>query len=52
MEDAQITFAISSLEGKYKLKLENNLSYQIAITHLGFKKITDTIGLSQDRIKN
>ena len=33
-EDAQITFVISSLEGKYKLKLEKNISYQIAIIYL------------------
>ncbi|WP_445159352.1 TonB-dependent receptor, partial [Mesohalobacter salilacus] len=51
-EDANITFAISSLQGEYKLKLQHNMSYQIAITHLGFKKITDTIKLTQDRVKN
>jgi hypothetical protein len=51
-EDVNITFAISSLDGEYKLKLQNNLSYQIAITHLGYKKITDNVRLSQDRIKN
>ncbi|RRO15212.1 carboxypeptidase regulatory-like domain-containing protein, partial [Flavobacteriaceae bacterium 14752] len=34
-EDANITFAISSLQGEYKLKLQDNASYQIAITHLG-----------------
>ncbi|NBC57994.1 MAG: hypothetical protein GVY05_06900, partial [Bacteroidetes bacterium] len=51
-DDVNITFAISSLEGKYKLKLENNLSYQIAITHLGYKKITDTISLKADQVKN
>ena len=30
-EEANITFAISSLEGEYKLRLQNNISYQIII---------------------
>jgi hypothetical protein len=51
-EDVDITFAISSLDGEYKLKLQKNISYQIAITHLGYKKITDTIRLTKDRVKN
>ncbi len=51
-EDVNITFAISSLEGEYKLKLENNIPYQIAITHLGYKKITDTLTLTADKVKN
>jgi len=51
-EDVNITFAISSLQGEYKLKLENNIPYQIAITHLGYKKITDTITLTSDKVKN
>jgi hypothetical protein len=51
-EEANITFAISSLEGEYKLRLQNNISYQIAITHLGYSKITDTITLSSDKVKN
>jgi hypothetical protein len=36
----------------YKLKLENKINYQIAITHLGYKKITDTIRLTSDKVKN
>jgi hypothetical protein len=52
IEDANITFAISSLNGDYKLKLENNIPYKIAITHLGYSKITDTITLNQDQTKN
>ena len=51
-ENVNITFAISSLEGEYKLKLQNNIAYQIAITHLGFKKITDTISIEADQVKN
>jgi len=51
-EDVNITFAISSLEGEYRLKLENSIPYQIAITHLGNKKITDTITLTNDKVKN
>ncbi|MGX1023885.1 hypothetical protein ACSSV5_001043 [Psychroflexus sp. MBR-150] len=51
-EDESITFAISSLKGEYKLKLQNNISYQIAITHLGYKKVTDTVKLTQDKVKN
>ena len=52
MEDVQITFAISSLKGEYKLNLKENTAYQIAITHLGYKKITDTINLSIDQVKD
>ena len=52
VEDAGITFAISSLKGEYKLNLKENIAYQIAVTHLGYKKITDTINLSQDQVKN
>ena len=51
-EDANITFAISSLNGEYNLKLENNITYKIDITHLGFSKITDTVKLTQDQTKN
>jgi hypothetical protein len=51
-EDANITFAISSLNGEYNLKLKNNIPYNIAITHLGFSKITDTVTLTQDQTKN
>jgi len=52
VENANITFAISSLEGEYNLKLENNIPYKIDITHLGYSKITDTITLTQDQTKN
>jgi hypothetical protein len=52
IEDANITFAISSLNGDYKLKLENNIPYKIAITHLGYYKITDTVTLTKDQTEN
>jgi hypothetical protein len=52
VEDANITFAISSLDGEYSLKLQHNIPYKIAITHLGFSKLIDTITLTQDQVKN
>lgn len=46
--NAQITFSISSSKGEYRLKLDENQPYLIEITHLGFKKITDTVQLLED----
>jgi len=46
--NAQIKFSISSSKGEYRLKLEEDQPYLIEITHLGFKKITDTVQLSED----
>ncbi len=50
--NSQIKFSISSSRGEYRLKLEENQSYLIEITHLGFKKITDTLELSEDVSRN
>ncbi len=50
--DAGITFSISSTKGQYKLNLADSTSYLIEITHLGFKKVNDTIQLSADLEKN
>lgn len=50
--NAQIKFSISSSKGEYRLKLESNQSYLIEVTHLGFKKIMDTLQLSQDLTKD
>lgn len=52
VEDEQMAFAISSVKGEYKLKLQNKIPYQIAITHLGYRKITDTVKLTKDKVKN
>ena len=52
VEDPQTVFSISSPKGEYKLNLKENLSYQIAITHLGYKKLTDTISIDADQVKN
>ena len=48
----QIKFSISSSKGEYRLKLESKQPYLIEITHLGFKKILDTLQLSQDLTKD
>lgn len=50
--NAQIKFSISSSKGEYKLQLSENQPYLIEITHLGFKKIEDTIDLSEDVSRN
>jgi len=51
VEDTPISFAISSLKGEYKLKMQNKIPYQIVITHLGYKKIKDTVRLTNDKVK-
>lgn len=51
-QDQQLTFSISNKNGDYKLKLAKNTAYQIAITHLGYSKHTDTVQISDDTSKN
>lgn len=48
IEEATFQFAITSQDGQYVLKLQESISYELSITHIGFKKIMDTISLSKD----
>lgn len=47
-----ITFAISDNQGNYQLKLQQNITYILAITHLGFSKVVDTVELSKNTVRN
>lgn len=48
----QKAFAITDEKGRYVLDLHKNVAYQIVITHLGYKKIQDTLRLTNDQIRN
>ena len=48
----QTRFAISSPQGLYRLQLERNVSYRVEVSYMGFAKITDTISLSEDTVRD
>ena len=50
--DDEITFSISDQKGRYRLILSEHSRYLVEITHLGFKKISDTIQISEDQTQN
>ncbi|MFN2261162.1 MAG: carboxypeptidase-like regulatory domain-containing protein [Psychroflexus sp.] len=50
--DDETLFSISDQKGRYRLKLSENSKYLVEITHLGFKKISDTIQISEDKTQN
>jgi len=50
--EAKIKFSITATDGKYQLKLRQDQPYRIEISYLGYQKITDTIKLSEDTIKD
>ncbi|MGO3813083.1 carboxypeptidase-like regulatory domain-containing protein [Mesonia sp.] len=52
VENQDITFAITDNQGRYKLNLVHDVSYQIEITHMGFSKQIDTLQLSAFLEKN
>lgn len=45
-------FTITNEKGEYTLKLQKNSSYQVQISHLGFKKINETFKLSENTSKD
>ena len=51
-EDEKIKFSITDAQGKYQLNLKNGQPYSVEISYLGYQKITDTLILSQDTVKN
>jgi hypothetical protein len=51
-ENQDITFAITDIQGRYKLGLAAAVSYKIEITHMGFSKHTDTVSFAEDAQKN
>lgn len=51
-DDQKITFSISDEAGNYELELAKNMSYKLAITHLGYSQLIDTVQLSKDAHKN
>ena len=51
-ESQEITFAITDVQGRYKLNLAEAVSYQLEITHMGFSKVTDTVKFTANSQKN
>ena len=51
-QNSKIKFSITDANGKYQLKLTKDQTYSIEISYLGYQKITDTLTLNQDTIKN
>jgi len=51
-EEGQIKFSITDTEGNYVLRLKPNKNYRIELSYLGYQKITDSVNLSKDTIKN
>lgn len=51
-EDSRITFAIADFDGKYMLKLQQEVPYKIEITSLGYASLTDTLKIDKDTSKN
>ncbi len=51
-KEDKITFAISDDRGNYQLNLQQNIPYILAITHLGFSKLIDTLQLSKNTVRN
>ncbi|WP_233357623.1 TonB-dependent receptor [Haloflavibacter putidus] len=51
-KNQDITFAITDTQGRYKLTLNQDVTYKIEVTHMGFSKFTDTLNLTEDRVKN
>jgi len=51
-QEAKIKFSITDANGNYQLKLQKDQPYRIEISYLGYQKITDTIQLSQETIRN
>ena len=51
-EGSSITFAISDEHGRFRLELTEEISYKLILTHLGFSKLTDTLNISEDSVRN
>ena len=51
-ESQEITFAITDVQGRYKLNLAEAVSYQLEITHMGFSKVTDTVKFTANSQKD
>jgi len=51
-ENNTIAFSICNEKGEYKLSLQNNISYSIEISYLGYTKISYPITLQENTTKN
>ena len=47
-----MTFAITDVQGRYRLELAREITYRLDLTHLGFSKLTDTLSISEDSFRN
>lgn len=50
--EGKINFAITDVHGRYKLSLDQNVTYKIEISHLGFSKGIDTLKISMETVRN
>ncbi|MCF6183586.1 MAG: carboxypeptidase-like regulatory domain-containing protein [Bacteroidales bacterium] len=50
--DAIIKFSITNSKGDYTLTLESNINYQVELSYIGYQKITDSVNISQNTVKN
>jgi len=48
----KVKYSITDVKGNYFLKLSKGLSYNVEITYLGYIKVSDTISITEDLIKN
>lgn len=47
-----MTFAITDVQGRYRLELAREITYKLELSHLGFSKLTDTLSLSEDSTRD
>jgi len=50
--DSSIKFAISDEQGRYKMDLIHDITYELEITHLGYSKGIDTLTISESTLRN
>lgn len=51
-DDFEVTFAITNQDGNYKLKLEQNQTYTVTTSYLGFLPNKEEVSLGKDTTKN
>jgi hypothetical protein len=51
-DELSMEFSITDEQGRYRLNLENDSTYVLELSYLGYQKITDTIRLQEDTFRN
>lgn len=52
LEGQNIRFAISDLEGKYRLSLDTDLMYKIEVSSIGYSTLTDSLSINKNSVKD